>query len=181
MGVGEQTLASETLTAQSCAWYAVCTRSRHEKVVDRELEERGVERFLPLRKVLSQWKDRRKWVQKPLFPGYLFARVEQEQLYLLTTTRGVAYVLGDGREPICVPDEQVEVVRRMVEGPYPVATWPRLQKGKRVRVITGPLAGLETDIVDKRGGEKGRLVVTIDILGRSVAVEIDACCVEPVL
>jgi transcription antitermination factor NusG len=95
-------------------------------------------------------------------------------------TNGVAYVLSNGIEPVPVSDEQVEAVRRLVEGPYPVALWPLLQKGKRVRIIVGPLAGLETYIIARKGGTKCHLVVTVDILGRSVAVELEPHCVEPV-
>jgi len=177
----ERIPTSETVIVERGSWYAVYTRSRHEKLVRRAVRERGIESLLPLRNVLSQWKDRRKWVQKPLFPGYLFVRVQQVQLSVVTMTRGVVYILGNGTEPVCVPDEQVETVRRLVEGPYPVVPWPLLQKGKRVQVTVGPLAGLETYIVERRGGAKCRLVVTVELLGRSVSVEIDPSCVEPVV
>ncbi len=81
MNIGEQALARQPLTAEACNWYAVYTRSRHEKVVHHALGETGMQSFLPLRNVLSQWKDRRKQVQKPLFPGYLFVRVPQLHLH----------------------------------------------------------------------------------------------------
>jgi transcription antitermination factor NusG len=180
MSGAEQVATSEPLTVEKCSWYAVYTRSRHEKVVNHALGERGVESFLPLRRVLSRWKDRRKWVGKPLFPGYLFVRAGQEQLFRVAMTYGVAYVLGNGVEPVPVPDEQVEAVRRLVAGPYPVALWPLLRKGRRVRIIVGPLAGLETYIIERKGGTKCRLVVTVDLLGRSVAVELEPHCVEPI-
>lgn len=176
-----QNLAPELVTVECFRWYAVYTRSRHEKFVHRVLDEKGIQSLLPLRNVLSQWKDRRKWVQKPLFPGYLFVRVQQVQLFAVTMTRGVAYILGNGTEPVSVPDEQVETVRRLVQGPYLVVPWPLLQKGKRVRVTIGPLAGLETYIVARRGRAKCRLVVTVELLGRSVSVEIDPSCVEPIV
>lgn len=176
-----QTLTSEPAIVERGSWYAVYTRSRHEKLVHRAVRERGIQSLLPLGNVLSQWKDRRKWVQKPLFPGYLFVCVKQMQLPVVTMTRGVAYIVGNGVEPVCVPDEQVEAVRRLVEGPYPVEPWLLLQKGKRVRVTVGPLAGLETYIVERRVGAKCRLVVTVELLGRSVSVEIDPSCVEPVI
>ena len=180
IGVGEQFLTSEPLTAECCSWYVVYTRSRHEKVVNQALGERRLQSFLPLRNVLSQWKDRRKCVQKPLFPGYLFVRTQQVQLHIVMMTRGVAYVLGDGIEPVPVPDEQVEAIRWLVEGPYPVVLWPLLQKGKRVRITVGPLAGIETYIIERRGSVKCHLVVTVDLLGRSVAVEVDPRYVEPI-
>ncbi len=170
----------ELLIADSCRWYAVCTRSRHEKLVHDILGEKGVHSFLPLRGVLSQWKDRRKWVQKPLFPGYLFVRSEKKDFSLVSATRGVAYIVGNGVDAVAVPDEQVEAIVSLTQGPYPVTNWPLLEKGKRVRIIAGPLAGLETYIVERRGTTKCLLVVTVDLLGRSVAVEIDGGCVEPI-
>lgn len=178
MGITEQVPASVP-TGESRAWYAVNTRCRHEKVVHRNLRERGLESFLPLQDALSQWKDRRKWVQKPLFPGYLFVRTRRSDLGQVTMTRGVAHVLGNGTAPVPVPDDQVQAVRQMVEAPYPLVQWPWLQTGKRVRVTVGPLAGLETYIVERRGNrQKCHLVVTIDLLGRSVAAEIDPRYVE---
>lgn len=161
-------------------WYALYTKSRHEKVVHRTVREKGMDSFLPLREVLSQWKDRRKLVEKALFPGYLFVRAQQCELNRVTAIRGVAYVLGNSGGPLPVPDDQVQAVRRMVEGPYPVVPWPWLRKGKRVRVTAGPLAGLETCIVARSAGRKCHLVLTVDLLGRSIAVEMDPCCVEPI-
>jgi len=159
-------------------WYAVYTKSRHEKVAQRGLEDKGIESFLPLRDVLSQWKDRRKWVQKPLFPGYLFVRTEWSELGDVTSVRGVAYVLGNQGKAAPVPEEQLLTVRRMVEGPYEVMPWPWLSKGKRVLVTSGPLAGLETYIVRRNRASRCHLVVSVDLLGRSVAVEVDPRCVE---
>jgi transcription antitermination factor NusG len=176
----EQVFSPQSVSAECSNWYAVYTRSRHEKVVHNFLGEKGLSSFLPLRNVLSQWKDRRKCVQKPLFPGYLFVQVRQEELYLVTTTPGVAYILGGDTEPVPVPDEQLQAVRSLVESPYPVVPWPLLRKGRRVRITAGPLSGIETYIIQRKGREKCRLVVTVDILGRSVAVEVDPRCVEPV-
>ncbi len=176
--VTEPVAASGRLTAECCLWYAVYTRSRHEKLVHETLVEKGLESFLPLRQVLSQWKDRRKWVDKPLFPGYVFVRTEQTHLYEVAMVRGVAYVLSNGGKPVAVPDDQVQAVRQIVEAPYPTVPWPWLKKGKRVRVTVGPLAGLETQIVERKTNRKSYLVVSVDLLGRSVAVEIDPRCVE---
>ncbi len=165
---------------QPIEWYALYTKSRHEKVVHQAVQERGMDSFLPLRQVVSQWKDRRKLVEKPLFPGYLFIQTQQCQLDRVTTINGVAYVVGNSDGPLPVPNDQLQAVRQMVEGPYPVVLWPWLQKGKPVRVTAGPLAGLETYIVEKRGRRKCHLVLTVELLGRSIAVEIDPCCVEPI-
>lgn len=174
----EQAVATGSLTVESCLWYALCTRSRHEKLVHQGLQGKGVESFLPLQEVFSQWKDRRKRVEKPLFPGYLFVRVPRSELHEVVVTRGAAYVLGNGDVPIPVPDEQVQAIRRMVEAPQAVIQWPWLQKGRRVRVKVGPLAGLETYIVERKKTRNCYLVITVDLMGRSVAVEIDPRCVE---
>ncbi len=178
--VTEPVAASGLLTAKCSRWYAIYTRSRHEKLVRNTLVQKGVESFLPLRQVLSQWKDRRKWVEKPLFPGYVFVRTQQTQLYGVAMVRGVVYVLGSGGKPTAVPDDQVEAIRQIVEAPYPTVLWPWLQEGKRVRVTAGPLAGLETQIVERKKNRKSYLVVSVDLLGRSVAVEIDPRCVEAI-
>ncbi len=171
----------ESLAAEPKAWYAVCTRARHEKVAYRDLREREVESFLPLREVLSQWKDRRKLVKKPLFTGYLFVQADRSELDRVVSVRGVAYILGCGHEPVPIPDDQIKAVRQLVEGPYPVLKWPWLRVGRRVRVTTGPLTGLETCIVQRRNNSKSYLVVTVDLLGRSLAVEVDPTCVELIL
>ena len=173
-------LLGESLVGTGLNWYAVYTRSRHEKMVHQCLGERHIESFLPLQDALSQWKDRRKWIQRPLFPGYLFVRADRSDLYQVRMTRGVSYIVGNGwsRSPVPVPDEQVQTIRRMLEQEYPVMQWPLLRKGTRVRVTAGPLAGVETYIVERKKNKKSYLVVTVELLGRSVAVEIDPYSVE---
>jgi len=159
-------------------WYAVYTRSRHEKVVDQALAERGVESFLPAVEVLSQWKDRRKRVRKPLFPGYLFARARRVDVPRWRGIRGLVDVVSNAEGPIPVPDGQVSAVRRMIETQARVDPWPYLRTGRRVRVRRGPLAGLEGFIVRRKRAY--RLVLSVDLLGRSVATEIDVECAEVV-
>ncbi len=181
MHVAEQALMPERSAVECCSWYVACTRSRHEKVVDQTLREKGMESFLPLRNVQSQWKDRRKWVDKPLFPGYLFVRLEKSELYRVMAVRGLAYLVSGSDVPLPVPDEQVQAVQRLVEGSSPVMQWPWLKAGRRVRVTTGPLAGIETYIVKRMRNGKCYLVVSVELLGRSVAVEIDPRCVEVIL
>jgi transcription antitermination factor NusG len=182
-GISRQSVQmdAEQWVGVDCCWYAVYTRSRHEKVVRQALAEQSIQSFLPLRNIHSQWKDRRKWVQKPLFPGYIFVQAQQDQLWQVSETRGVAYIVGAGIEPVAVPDDQVQAIRSLVESPYPVIHWPLLTKGKRVRIIAGPLTGTETFIVERRDGTACHIVVTVELLGRSVAVEIDPRCVEPII
>ncbi len=171
-------LTPETeMVSESVPWYAVYTRSRHEKAVHASLAGRGVESFLPLRDVLSQWKDRRKWVAKPLFPGYVFVRLPRQDLWLVHDVPGVVLVVGADDGPFPVPEEQIVAVRAFVERPVQVDPWPYIRKGQRVLVKAGPLIGLEGFFVYGKG--KARLVISIDMLGRSVAAEVDADCVEP--
>lgn len=162
--------------ADGARWYALYTRSRHEKVVDGELRGRGVESFLPLHKVLSQWKDRRQWVMKPMFPSYLFARLPEENLWWVRDVRGVVCAVGNEDGPTPVPVEQVQAVRRMLEESVQVDPWPYMQVGTLVRVVEGPLIGMEGFIVER--SKQSRLVVSVDLLGRSVSTEIEAGSVE---
>jgi len=159
-------------------WYALYTKARHEKVVHASLCAQGVEAFLPLHDVLSQWKDRRKWVQMPLFPGYLFARLPADQLWVANAVRGVVHLVGDGERPVPVPEEQVLSVRRLLERPVPTDPWPYMREGDRVLVRSGPLMGLEGYFVRHEGASK--LVISVDLLGRSVAAQVDADSVVPV-
>lgn len=159
-------------------WFAVYTKSRHEKVVHASLLSQDVEAFLPLHQVLSQWKDRRVWVEKPLFPGYLFARLPWDQLWVARAVRGVVHLVGDGERPVPVPEEQVLAVREMMERPVAVDPWPYVQEGDRVLVTSGPLIGLQGFFV--RWKNAAKLVISVDLLGRSVAAEVNADSVVPV-
>lgn len=162
---------------QALEWYALYTRARHEKTVDRKLESMGFESFLPLQRVLSQWKDRKKWVEKPLFPGYLFVRAARENVGHIWAVRSVVQVLGDGTGPLAVPEDQVLDVRQMVTSEMPAEPWPYLEAGQRVRVLDGPLIGMEGFVVEQE--KRCRLVISVNMLGRSVAAEIDRENLEP--
>ena len=157
-------------------WYAVYTRSRHEKLVHRALLDRGVESFLPLHEVLSRWKDRWQRIQRPLFPGYLFVHMIRPHLGAVRQTRGVVYVVGSGGQPAAVPDSQVEAVRGVVQKRLAVRACPCPRRGQRVRVRRGPLAGTQGLVVKQKN--RWCLVMTVDLLGQSVATEIDLDCVE---
>jgi len=158
-------------------WCALYTRARHEKRVDQRLQERGVESFLPLLEVLSRWKDRKKMVQKPLFPGYLFARIAKNQILQVLDVRGVVRILGpDLERPSAVPENEIQAIRTLTENATKVDPYPYLKVGRLVRVKHGPLKGLEGLLVKKQ--KKQRLVISVSVLGRSVATEISAADVE---
>lgn len=168
----------ETDLQQTMHWYAVYTRARHEKAVGRKLDGRGIEVFVPVREVLSQWKDRKKWVEKPLFPGYIFVRTDGSDLWRVLDAKGVVTVVNSGDRPVPVPHEQVEAVRVLVEKAEVVDPWPYLNEGTRVLVREGPLIGMEGYIVERKNQRK--IVVTVDLLGRAVAAEIGTADVQPV-
>ena len=138
-----------------------------------------VESFLPLREERRRWKDRWKWVQFPLFPGYLFVHGGIVDAKTARAIRGVAHVLGDGSgRPTPVPGKQIEHVRIMVGSGVQVEPHPHLQEGTLVRVLRGPLMGVEGIFVQRKGMD--RIVISVDLIAKSVATEIDAGDVEPV-
>jgi transcription antitermination factor NusG len=158
-------------------WHAVHTRSRHEKLVDELLVERSVESFLPLKRVHSQWKDRKKWVEKPLFPGYLFVRIHTEEIPVVRGTRGVARLLGpEPLKPSIVPDDEIENIRRLVTSQVPLDPYPYLKPGQTVCITRGALRGVEGTIIQKKN--RYLLVVSVNLLGRSVAAEVSGEAVQ---
>ena len=159
-------------------WYALRTRSRHEKVTSAYLERRGFEVFLPLVDRIRQWKDRRVHVQFPLFPGYCFIRCCAGHHQQVKMAAGVVEVLGVAGRPVPVPVEEVEAVRRLVTSILPVDPHPTLEPGKPVEVIRGPLAGLRGVLIRK--GPRARLLVGISLLRQGASVDIAAADVVPV-
>ena len=159
-------------------WYALRTRSRHEKQVREQLETRGIEPFLPLVERWRQWKDRRKRVAFPLFPGYCFARFPLSQRVAVLATQGVVQILGNREGPVPVPDAEIEAVRRLVESTLPYDPHPYLTQGMQVEVIRGPLAGLRGLLLRK--GARARLVIGVSLIHQGASVELDALDVAPV-
>jgi transcription antitermination factor NusG len=158
-------------------WYAIYTRHQHEKNVARVLAGKEVEVFLPLYIAVHRWKDRDKELSLPLFPCYLFVRNPIERWHPILTTPGVHSVVGFGRRPAVIPCREIEAVRRVV-GTGKAEPHPFLKCGDRVRLRAGPLQGLEGLLVRKKSLWK--LLVSVEMLQRSVAVEIDASSVERV-
>ena len=161
-------------------WYALYTRSRFEKKMLTELTDRDIEVFLPMREVLSRWKDRRKRIWIPLFPGYIFINhvdTPENRYRILNMPGAVRFVGFEGRaNPI--PEEQVEYVRRFLEASIAVDPYPYMQVGSRVEVIAGPLKGIQGILVEKRG--RFRFVIQVDLIRQAVSAEIDASDVRPI-
>ncbi len=161
------------------AWYALYTRSRFEKKLLLDLTQRSIEVFLPMREVLSRWKDRRKRIWMPLFPGYIFihhVNTPANRYRVLNLPGAVRFVGGEGHaEP--VPDEQINAVRRFLEASISVDPYPYLQVGRRVEVIAGPLCGIQGILAQKKG--KFRFVLQVDLIRQAISIEIDASDVKP--
>ena len=161
-------------------WYAIHTRSGHEKQVDLFLSERGVETFLPLVHTLSRRRDRKKYVDIPLFPGYLFVFTEKERLLFdVKYTRGVTRIIGtDLDAPTPIPDKQILDIKSIMETEVKLDPFPYLKKGRMVRVKSGPLKGLEGILVERKGHYK--LVIKIDLLQKGAAAEVYISDIEPI-
>jgi transcriptional antiterminator NusG len=175
--VGKTEAAITTLRQSS--WFAIQTLSRHEKTVRSQLEMRNVEHFLPTMKRLSQWTDRKKEVEVPLFAGYCFARFSLADRLSVLQSQGVVRVVGSGGRPESIPDEEIESLRKLISNSSDYACYPYLREGMIVDVIHGPLQGVKGRLVREAGNS--RLILSISLIQRAVAVEIDAASVAPVL
>ncbi len=162
-------------------WYAIHVRSRHEfKVLDR-LTKAGIDAFLPVVERLNKWKDRKKLVDFPLFPGYLFVHIHKiyDTMLAILKTPGVVRFIGIiPGEPEPVPEEQIISLKRIIESKESIDPYPYLKEGQRVRIRKGPLAGVEGILVEKAGQHS--LVLSVDILRQGLSVKIDASDVESI-
>ena len=159
-------------------WYGIRTRSNQEKLTVALLDKRGFEPFLPLYRRRRRWSDRVVTAEVPLFPGYVFCRFDHSKRLPVITTPGVVSIVGCGNQPAPIPDEQIDAVRALVESGMASVPVPFLREGQRIRVTQGPLKSLEGSLVRLKSA--WRLVVTVEILQRSVAVEIDPADVEAI-
>ena len=172
-------LTSDVDTA-AMNWYAVQTRSRHEKMVARQLEGQGFSTFLPLTNQLRQWSDRRKLVEMPLFPGYTFVRMayRPEQRLRVLSTEGIVSFVGVHGQGMAIPDRQIEHIQRLLSTKVPLQSHPFLKLGQRVRIRSGSLNGTEGILV---GQENDRmLVVSVELIQRSVSIRLLGYEVEPI-
>ncbi|MGC4053266.1 MAG: UpxY family transcription antiterminator [Paludibaculum sp.] len=160
-------------------WYAVRVRSNREAVVSLHLRERGLEEFTPSYRVERQWSDRVKYIDQPLFPGYVFCRLNLNNRMPVLTVPGVVGLVGVGKQPVTIAEAEVERVRTMVRSGVAVSPWPFLKEGDPVLIERGPLAGLEGILQRLKG--KLRIVVSVSLLQRSVSAEIDTSWVRPLL
>jgi transcription antitermination factor NusG len=158
-------------------WFALWTRSRHEQVVRQQLMEKQVEAFLPTITRWSRWKDRKKRIDWPLFPGYCFARFDpRERLPVLKCTGVVGIVSVEG-EPAPIPEHEIEAIRQLIDSELAYDPCPMIREGTMVEVVHGPLRGVIGRLLRKN--ERARLVLSVDLIGQAVSVEVDAADVRP--
>ena len=158
-------------------WFAVQVWARHEARVAHHLRGKGYRWFLPLHKCRKRWSDRVKIVDAPLFPGYLFCRFNPESRLRILTTPGVIQIVGINGSPAPIDETEIEALQTVVVSGLPSEPWPFLAVGHRVRIESGPLCDLEGTVVKHKGHH--RLVLSVTLLQRSVAVEIDSASVSP--
>ena len=159
-------------------WYAVYTSANHEKRVAQQLTMRHLENFVPLYESVRRWKDRRVTLQLPLFPGYLFVRMLLSERVRVIQVPGVACLVAFGGMPPPVPDPEIVALRRITANGMGVVPYPFLSAGRHVRVKSGPMAGLEGILVKRKS--RMRFVLSVHLIKRAVAVEIDEIDLEPV-
>ena len=169
------TLPSEYLEPR---WYAAHTNPRHEKTVQQLMEGFEVECFLPLYKSVRRWKDRRKELELPLFPGYIFVHIALKDRLEALRVPGVVQLVSFQGKPARLPDAEIEALRNGLTRATGYEPHPYLTVGRKVRVCAGPFFGMEGILVRRK--EKFRVVLSIHLIQRSVAVEVDESDVQPV-
>ena len=160
-------------------WFAIWTRSRHEKLVRDQLEKKSdVDVFLPTIGKWSRWKDRKKKIDWPLFPGYVFARFVADERVGILKVDGVVQIISNNGMLSAIPDEEIDSIRTLVESELAYDPVPLIKEGDMVKVTSGPLKGVIGRLVTKKGAQ-ARLVLSVDLIGQAVSVEVDAADVKP--
>jgi len=158
-------------------WYAVSVRPRYERLASRHLEQRGVNYLLPIYRSMRRWKDRRKELEMALFPGYVFVNIDaRDRLGVLMVPGVLRFVTFQG-QPAAVADSDIRALESSMSAGLGAKPHPYLREGRRVQVKRGPLAGVEGIVIRRK--ERFRLVLSIDLIMRSVVVEVDESDVEP--
>lgn len=168
---------NRTNEADRLHWYALRTKSRHEKLVRDQLDKQGIEPLLPTVKRLSQWKDRKKEIEVPLFSGYCFVRFSQHEKTPVQKVMGVVEIVGSGSRPEPIPEQEIDALRRLMTSVLPYDPHPYLHEGMRVEVVRGPLQGARGILLRKE--KRHRLVIGVRVIQQAAAVEIDVNDVVP--
>ncbi len=162
----------------SGSWFALYVKPRHERAIAEALRAKGFEQFLPLYKARRRWSDRVKELEAPLFPRYVFCRFGALDHLRVVTTPGVWCVVGTGKRPVSIPESEMAALQTVVRSGLCAHPWPFLRAGQMVRIDAGPLRGLEGILAASRNAQ--RLVISVTLLQRSVAVEVDRLYVTPI-
>ena len=166
----------ETPAPDSRLWFAVWTRSRHEQVVRTQLDERHVTCFLPTLTKWSRWRDRRKQIEVPLFPGYVFARFAPHERLSVLKCSGVVSLVSVNGSPVPIPEHEIEGIRQLVASMLPYDPCPTIKTGTMVEVTHGPLKGVVGRLTRK--GTQARLILAVNLIGQGVSVQVDAADVR---
>jgi transcriptional antiterminator NusG len=166
-------MSSESRNAD---WYAVQVRPRFEKVVARHLQHKGYEEYLPVYTSRRRWSDRMKDVELPLFSGYIFCKFDIQNRLPILIVPGVLSIVGVGKIPISISNDEITSIQKVVQSGLPYEPWAFMKPGQLVSVKRGPLAGLEGTVIEVKSNF--RLILSVPLLQRSVAVEIDRDCVQ---
>jgi len=158
-------------------WFAVWTRSRHEQVVRDQLEQKNIIAFLPTITRWSRWKDRKKKIDWPLFPGYCFAQFDPENALPILKCTGVVNIVSVEGKPAAIPEYELDSIRLLVGSELQFDPCPLIHEGMMVEVIHGPLRGVIGRLV-RKNAPKATLVLSVDLIGQAVSVEVDAADVK---
>jgi len=165
--------------SQEKCWHAVYLKSRHEFKVEKKFAETNIDAFLPVIERLRNWKDRKKLVTFPLFPGYIFVHIPDDYnstLSVLKTSGVVRFLTLEGK-PAPIPEDQINYLKKLIENKEQIDPHPYITEGQRVRITSGPLAGVEGILMEKRN--QNLLILSIDLLKQGASVKIDAFDIEP--
>jgi transcription antitermination factor NusG len=158
-------------------WFALRVRPRRERCVASAARHKGFEEFLPLYKCLRRWSDRLKVLELPLFPGYVFCRLNEEDRFALLTIPGVVHLVSNGGVPMPIDEKEISAIQAAIRSEIPLEPWHFPEVGERVRLSRGPLAGLDGFLVQT--SDHQRIIVGLSVLKRSIAVEADRDWIEP--
>jgi transcription antitermination factor NusG len=173
-----ETNAEQFVESGLLPWFALRIKSNFEKVSSQILEQKGYEAFLPTYRTKNRWSDRTKIIDRPLFPGYVFCRFDQNNRLPILVTPGVVGVVGIGKTPMAVEEREIEAIQAILRSGLPATPWPFVTVGQRLLIERGPLSGVEGILQEIKNSY--RFIVSVNLLQRSVAAEVDASWVRPV-